>query len=89
MSVILNFVPVGFSIQATAGLFPCSGTALLCALLVNTQFADQAKVKDTSQLINGMSSVLQKLLQYLNGTTVSNSSFSLLPSSNFPAILVL
>ena len=31
---------------------------------------DQDQVKDASQLINGMSTVLQKLLKYFNGTTI-------------------
>ena len=41
-----------------------------------------------SQLINGMSSVLQKLLKCFNGTTIS-ACFSVLLPSNFPVILVL
>ena len=72
---------------ATVG--SASGSASLVALLVNTQFSDQVKLKDTSQLNNGMSSVLQKLLKYVNGTAVSTTSFSALLPSNFPVILVL
>ena len=33
----------------------------------------QDKIKDTSQLINEISKVLQKLLRYFNGTTISTS----------------
>ena len=47
-SVILNVKFVGLLI---AGLSP---SAAFVALLVNTQFADQVKVKDTSQLISGI-----------------------------------
>ena len=45
----------------------------LFSKLVITQVADQFKDKDTSQLINGISSVLQKLLKYFNGTEISTS----------------
>ena len=43
------------------------------SMVVITQLADQLKTKDTSQLINGMLSVLQKLLRYFNGTAISAS----------------
>ena len=82
-SVILKTAFIGLLVPATAG------SASLVILLVNTQFSDQVRVKDTSQLINGMSSVLQKLLKYFNGTTISTSSFSTLLPSNFPVILDL
>ena len=41
-----------------------------------------------SQLINGISRVLQKLLKYFNGTTVL-ISFVLLAVEVFPVILIL
>ena len=64
-------------------------TASLYALLVTTQFSDQVRVKDTSQLINGISSVLNLvLLKYFNGTTISTSFSKSLPS-NFPVIRAL
>ena len=63
MPFILKVAFVGLLMPATAG--SASGSASLVALLVNTQFSDQVRVKDTSQLINGMSSILQKLLKYL------------------------
>ena len=86
-SVILNVTFVGLLIPATAR--SASGSASLVALLVITQFSDQVRVKDTSQLIDGMSSVLQKSLKCFNGTTISISSFSTLFPSNFPVILAL
>ena len=43
------------------------------SMVLITQLADQLKTKDTSQLINGISSVLQKLLRYFNGTAISAS----------------
>ena len=52
-----------------------SGSASLVALLVNKQFSDHVKIRFISQLINGMSSVLQKLLKCFNGTTISTFFF--------------
>ena len=52
MSVILNAAFIGLLTAATAR------SASLVALLVITQFSDQAKIKFISQLINGISSVL-------------------------------
>ena len=71
MSVILNVTFVGLSIAATAGF--ASGSASLVALLVNTQFSDYVEIRFVSQLINGISSVLQKLLKCFNGTTILTS----------------
>ena len=76
MYFILKVVFVGLLIPATAG--SASGSTSLVALLANTQFSDQVRVYDTSRLINGMSSALQKLLKYFNGTVISSSSFSTL-----------
>ena len=46
-----------------------------------TQFADQSKIRVTSQLINSISRVLQKLLKYFNyGTIISTLSILLLLS---------
>ena len=44
-SVILKVAFVGLLILSTAGL--ASGSPSLVALLINTQFLDQVKVKDT------------------------------------------
>ena len=38
-----------------------------------TQFADQVKTRLISQLIKGLSRVLQKLLNYFNGTIILTS----------------
>ena len=86
MSVILNVAFVELSTAATAGFPPWAGTAFLVALLVNTHFSGHVKIRFISQLINGISSVLQKLLQYFNGTTIS-ASFVVLTHSNFPVML--
>ena len=60
MPVILNAAFVGLSTAAT-GEFPRrSGTASLVALLVITHFSDHVKIRFISQLINGISRVLQK-----------------------------
>ena len=85
MSVILNVAPVGLFISATAGLV--SGSGSLVALLVITQFSYKFKIRFISQLINGIPSVLQKLLKYFNGTAIS-TSFSVSLPSNPPVILV-
>ena len=42
----------------------------------------------TSQLINGISRVLQKLLRYFNGTIIS-TAFSLLAAGDFSVIFLL
>ena len=53
-----------------------------------TQFADQSKISSISQLIKGISRVLQKLLKYFSGTNISIPFIS--PSSFvWPVILVL
>ena len=41
-----------------------------------TQFADQVKARLSLQLIKGTSRVLQKLLEYFNGTIISTLSIS-------------
>ena len=75
---LLTAAPGGFT----------SGSASLVALLVITQFSDQVKIRFISQLINGISNILQKLLKCFNGTTIS-TSFSVLLSSNLPVMFVL
>ena len=77
MSVISNLTSVGLLIATTAG--STSESASLVALLVNTQFLDQVKVKHTSQL----------MLKYFNGTTILTFSVYVSFPSNFPVILVL
>ena len=43
----------------------------LFSKLVITQFPDQLKATDTSQLINGISNVFPKLLKCFHGTVIS------------------
>ena len=86
MSVILNVAFAGLLTAAFAGF--TSGFASLVALLVNARFSDHVKIRFVSQLINGIFTVLQKLLKYFNGTTIL-TSFSVLLPSDFPLILVL
>ena len=86
MSVILNIAFVGLLTATAAGFPPWAGTASRVALFVNTQFSVHVKIRFISQLINGMSSVLQKLLKCFNGATVA-TSFVLLIPSNFLAML--
>ena len=56
--------------------------------LVITQVDDHVKIKLASQLIKGVSIVLQKLLRYFNGTIIS-TSFSLPAAGDFPVIFIL
>ena len=79
-----------FLIVAFIGLLTVAtaGSASLVALLIITQFSDQVKIRSVSQLINGISSVIWKLLKCFNGATIS-TAFSVLLSSNLPVILVL
>ena len=83
----LNVAFVGLLTTTTAGLTPVS--TYLITLLVITQFSDQVKIKLIAQLINCISSVIQKLLEYFNGTIILTFSFSVLIPSNFPVILAL
>ena len=71
MSVILNVAFIGASILSLAGLSPWADAAVYVIILVKTQFSDHVKVKDVSQLIKGISKLLQKLLKYFNWTTIS------------------
>ena len=73
MSVILNVAFVGILTAATTG--SVSGSASLVALLVIIHFSEQVKRRFILQLINGISSVFQKLLKYFNDTAIFTSSF--------------
>ena len=68
VSVIVYVALVGLIIAAVRRFV--TRIASLYALFVISQFSDQVRVKDTSQLISGISKVLQKLLKYFNGTTI-------------------
>ena len=85
VSLILNNEFVGAFIQSIE-LSPA--TASLHVLLVIAQFPDHVKIRSISQLINGMTNALQKLLKFFNDTTIS-TSFSVLLPSNFAVILAL
>ena len=56
--------------------------------LVITQVDDHVKKRLTSQLINGISRVLQKLLKYFNGTIIL-ISFVLPPAGMLRVIFTL
>ena len=56
--------------------------------LVITQVDDHVKKRLTSQLINGISRVLQKLLKYFNGTIIL-TSFVLPPAGMLRVIFTL
>ena len=71
-SFIANFAPVGELSLTTGG--PAS--TCLSSKLVITQFLFHFSSKDTSQLINGIFSALQKLPKYFNGIA---NSISCLP----------
>ena len=91
-SVILNVAFVaetftaGFMLETFAALNSVAAIASLLALLNITQFVDQFKMKDTSQLNNGMSKFLQKLLKCFNATAISTFYlFALFSSSISPS----
>ena len=63
-------------------------TWLALLVLIIIQFADQSKVSSISQLIKGISRVLQKLVKYFSGTVISTPFIS--PSLFFwPVIFAL
>ena len=86
-SVISNFASVGDSTAAIGGS-GCGSGAFLKALPTNTHFSYQDKIKVISQLINGISTLLQKLPKYFNGIAIS-TSFSNSPAAKLPTILAL
>ena len=69
MSVIWNSNPVGATIAGGSLLFP----AALTVISAKAQFLDQVKINSLSQLINGISKVLQTLLKCFSGTAISVS----------------
>ena len=52
------------------------------------EFYDKVKIRLISQLINGISRALQKLLKYFNSTIIS-TSFVLPPAGVLPVIFTL
>ena len=86
MSVIWNSNPNGVTIAGGSLLFPAS----LSGISAKTQFYDQVKINSTSQLISGISKLLQKLLKCFSGITTSVSFlptlFASYPSSPAPIL---
>ena len=68
-SFIASVAPVGALSLTTGG--PAS--TCLCSKLVIMQFLSHFNSKDTSELINGIFSALQKLPKYFNGIVNSTS----------------
>ena len=66
-SLILSVAPVGALSLTTGG----PSSTCLRSKLVITQFLSHFNSKDTSQLINGIFSALQKLPKYFNGIASS------------------
>ena len=60
-----NSNPVGATIAGS------SPPASLTVISAKTQLLDQVKISSISQLINGTSKVLQKVLNCFNDTTIS------------------
>ena len=77
MFVLLNVAPAGALISSIGGLALRSASRVNSSVI--TQFSEQVKIKDTSQLINGKSNVLQKLLKHFNSTLIS--TFFVVPSA--------
>ena len=71
MSVIQNSNPVGGTIAVTAG----SALRWVSPVVISskTQYLGQSKINSISQLIKGISKLLQKLIKCLNDTTISVS----------------
>ena len=87
-SVISKFALVGELIAAIGGL-GCGSGSFLKALCTSTYSLYQDQINVISQLINGISKLLQKLPKYFNGIAISMSSFSNSPAPKLPTILVL
>ena len=83
-SVISNFVLVGELIR-----FAAAAGGLLKALPTSTNSLYQDKINVISQLINGISKLLQKLPKYFKGIAIVTSYFSSSPASKLPIISVL
>ena len=83
-SVISNFASVGELIR-----FAAAAGGALKALPTSTHSLYQDKINVISQLINGISKLLQKLPKYFNGMAIVTSSFSSSPASKLPVISVL
>ena len=87
-SVISNFALVRDSV-ATIGGLGCGLGAFLKALPTSTDSLYQDKINVISQLINGISKLLQKLPKYFHGIEIATSSFSNSAAAKLSTILVL
>ena len=85
-SSISNIARYKALISGTGG--SALGLASCVVLSVISQFLDQVQFRDTSQLINDISIVLQKLLRCFNGTE-NLPAFVFLLLAVFPVMLVL
>ena len=83
-SFISNFALVGELIR-----FAAAAGGPLKALPTSTHSFYQDKINVISQLINGISKLLQKLPKYFNGMAIVTCSFSSSPASKLPVISVL
>ena len=72
----LNNSPVRAFIAGLAGFPPCTGTATCVVISVKTQFSDHCRIRFTSQLDIGISSVHEELLKYFHDT--ANNIFMVL-----------
>ena len=79
VSVVLNVAPDGGTIGGLRTAFT--------DISAKTQFFDHVKINSTSQLINGISKLLQKLLKYFKGITTTFVNESLF-CGVFPTVLV-
>ena len=83
-SIVSNFASVGELIR-----FAAAAGEPLKDLPTSTNSLYQDKIHVISQLINGISKLLQKLPKYFNGIANSTFYFSSSPASKLPIISVL
>ena len=82
-----NFVPFVLNVAPDGATF--AGLAPAFTDIAKTQFLDQVKINSTSQLIKGISKLLQKLLKCFSRITTFAVVSESLSSGVFPTILVL
>ena len=83
-----NFVPFVLNVAPDGATFAGLAPAFT-DISAKTQFLDQVKINSTSQLIKGISKLLQKLLKCFNGITTFAFVNESLSSGVFPTMLVL
>ena len=77
VSFIWNSNPIGATIASGSLLFP----AAYAVISARMQFFIQVRIISTSQLINGILRILQKLLKYFSGIKISVSFLTTLFAS--------